>query len=293
MEAHLRLTAEEVKNLYRQKLINARGLVYLFLTASRKKGWKLRGYVAQLAQELGISERQFYRAVKDLSALNLIDFTIHGEISIWATDNSVADLESLRISDDSAKPVRDFDNLVSDFDKVVSDSDNLVSKKGLEPSEEADSSTPSYIYNSLQSLSPSPPATLRERGEEEEDSYFEDKELKGEEGRVTDEKKNASEGKSSAAAKNCEKKEISDLELLEFIERQNPSVRSPKAYARACLKNDRDYWLQEYRSWQLRKQEADRQWEAYQEYKPDPPVKVDSEQARANIRRIREMLKKI
>jgi hypothetical protein len=300
MEAHLRLTADEVKDLYAKKLINARGLVYLYLTASRKKGWKLRGNVSQLAQELGISERQFYRAIKDLAALNLIDFTIHGEISIWATDTSVPLLGNFRNPDDSAKPVTNPDNLVINSDNLVTNPDNLVTTTGLECSQVEDSSIPSDLYNSLQSLSPSPPATPER--EKEDGELYPSKEkggkgAKGEKEETFEDSQESGEDKSCGVANNLQLANPSDQELMKFIEKQNPNVRNPKAYARACLKNDRDYWLEEYRKSAERRWQADHAWQAYenpsayQKWNSPPEQPIDREKVLENVRRIKEMLK--
>jgi DNA-binding phage protein len=300
MEAHLRLTAEEVKNLYDKKLINARGLVYLYLTASRKKGWKLRGTMANLAAQLGISERQLYRALKDLSALNLIDFTIHGEITIWATDASITNLENFRNPDDSAKPVRDFDNLVINSDNLVRDFDNLVSKKGLETSGGADSSIPSTLYNSLHSLSPSPPTAPEREGESGEFYLSREKGGKGEKEETSEDSQESGEDKSCGVANSSQLANPSDEELIKFIEGQvGQTARNPKAYARSCLRNDRDYWLGEYRKFMERRVQADRVWQAYenpsayQEWRSPSEQPIDREKALENVRKIREMLHRV
>jgi hypothetical protein len=301
MEAHLRLTADEVKDLYAKKLINARGLVYLYLTASRKKGWKLRGNVAQLAQELGISERQFYRAIKDLAALNLIDFTIHGEISIWATDTSVPLLGNFRNPDDSAKPVTNSDNLVINSDNLVRDFDNLVSKKGLETSGGADSSIPSTLYNSLHSLSQPSPPTAPERERESGEFYLSrEKGEKGEKEETSEDSQESGEDKSCGVENRSQLVNPSDEELMKFIEGQvGQTARNPKAYARSCLRNDRDYWLGEYRKFMERRVQADRVWQAYenpsayQEWRSPSEQPIDREKALENVRKIREMLHRV
>jgi hypothetical protein len=47
-------------------------------------------------------------------------------------------------------------------------------------------------------------------------------------------------------------KQISDQELLAFVEKQNPHAKSKRAYARKCIERDRMYWEERFREWLAR-----------------------------------------
>ena len=42
---------------------------------------------------------------------------------------------------------------------------------------------------------------------------------------------------------------LSDDQLLQFVENANKHARHPRAYAKKCIQNDRDHWLKLYQEW--------------------------------------------
>ncbi len=64
---HLRITAQEAKELYLSGLFTTHAYLYLLIGALRKDGWWLQlDNVKEFCQEWGISERSFYRAKRKI-----------------------------------------------------------------------------------------------------------------------------------------------------------------------------------------------------------------------------------
>lgn len=90
MQRHTRLTIKEVKAQYKDGLLTSKGLVYNWLLAAKKGGLKKK--VRTIWSDLGLSKSAFYKAIKELRLLGLIDFTVQGEIEMWVT-NRITEIE--------------------------------------------------------------------------------------------------------------------------------------------------------------------------------------------------------
>ncbi|MGL5131171.1 MAG: hypothetical protein ACRC78_01525 [Planktothrix sp.] len=91
---HARITADEFKKQYQQGLITAKGLLFNYLLACKRKGWVITAKVSELSESLGITRKTFYKVLKELLAQGLIDFEIVGEIKLWVTGSTLEESDN-------------------------------------------------------------------------------------------------------------------------------------------------------------------------------------------------------
>ncbi len=273
---HARLTVEEVKAQYKAGLLTVTGYLYNWLLASKREGWRVRSSVSKLSEELGICRAAFYKAIAKLKGQSLVNFEIHGDIEIWIEDRPVLKILSTNVDslvsssgknpsinvDDLSTSVENLSTIVDDLSTNVDGLSTIVENQGSKVLSNLHSGdSPDLIqisfnsYSDLSQLPAKPPAQERE---------FLNKKLEIQEAvsklfpmTVTvkaeqvkpDFSTNQSgigEGNFSAPPQSAEIFEFTDLDLLNFIQGKAPdNVRSPRAWAKKCFADDRDYWLGE------------------------------------------------
>jgi len=81
--AHLRITAQEAKELYLSGLFTTHAYLYILVRALRKDGWWLYfDSITEFCQEWGIPERSFYRAKAILVSQGYLEETIQGRLGL-------------------------------------------------------------------------------------------------------------------------------------------------------------------------------------------------------------------
>jgi hypothetical protein len=280
---HARLTVEEVKAQYKAGLLTVTGYLYNWLLASKREGWRVRSSVAKLSEELGICRAAFYKAIAKLKGQSLVNFEIHGDIEIWIEDRPVLKILSTNVDslarnegknppinvDDLSTNVESLSTILDDLSINVDSLSTIVENQCSKVSTNKHSGdSPDLIqisFNSNSSLSQlpaKPPALEREFLDKKQEIQEAVSKLfsttvtvKAEEVR-SDFSTNQSRicaGDFSAPPESAEifnsgisGEVLTDSELLNFIQGKAPdNVRSPRAWARKCFSDDRDYWLGE------------------------------------------------
>lgn len=115
-EPHVRLSEEQVKQLWSDGLITVSGLIYLTIRAKRKDGWGLEiPSVQKFCDDQGISRSSWYRAIGRLTGQGLIEANERGSVVLTVVSqkrDSVPDL---------TQPVSDLAQSVSDLAQSVPD----------------------------------------------------------------------------------------------------------------------------------------------------------------------------
>ncbi len=245
---HARLTVEDIKWQWRSKLLTSAGYLYNYLLAAKRQGWKVRSTVTKLCDELEIGRATFYRALDSLKRDRLVNFEIHGEIELWVTNNT----QKVSQICDSLSQV--CDNSSQDRDTLSQDRDTLsqiCNNQGSEVLQEVShSNSPDLInsdqiYTDLSQFPALPPAEaegeILKNSEEIQEEFLPSQINQNHQPNLQTINLVPEVITSSAA--------VSNAELLKFIEKQAPdNVRSPRAWAKACLANDLEYWQQKFDS---------------------------------------------
>lgn len=276
---HARLTVEEVKAQYKAGLLTVTGYLYNWLLASKREGWRVRSSVAKLSEELGICRAAFYKAIAKLKGQSLVNFEIHGDIEIWIEDRPVLKILSTNVDslarnegkntsinvEDLSTSVESLSTILDDLSINVDSLSTIVENQGSKVLTNIDSGdSPDLIqisfnsYSSLSQLPAKPPALEREfleileRKEKIQEAVSKlfsttvtvtAEEVKPD---FSSTQNRIDEGNFSPPPQSAEIFEFTDLELLAFIQAKAPdNVRSPRAWARKCFNDDRDYWLGE------------------------------------------------
>jgi hypothetical protein len=282
---HARLTVEEVKAQYKAGLLTVTGYLYNWLLASKREGWRVRSSVSKLSEELGICRAAFYKAIAKLKGQSLVNFEIHGDIEIWIEDRPVLKILSTNVDsltrnegknpsinvDDLSTNVESLSTILDDLSTNVDGLSTIVENRSSKVLTNIDSGdSPDLIqisFNSNSSLSQlpaKPPALEREilnKKEEIQEAvsklFSTTVTVKAEEVRsdFSTNQCRIGEGNFSVPPKSAEICEsgisgemLTESDLLNFIQGKAPdNVRSPRAWARKCFNDDREYWLGEMR----------------------------------------------
>ncbi len=148
MEAYTRLTVEEVKKNWQKGYYTPAGYLFHLFSAMKKQGWKITiTSIKDFCQEIGLGERQFYRAKAKLISQGDLQEQIQGILVVWVTDKSVSPTDkSVSPTDKSVSPT---DKSVSPTDRSVSPTDRSVSEaplKALQGRGSSDSPDLDQIY---------------------------------------------------------------------------------------------------------------------------------------------------
>ena len=149
--AHLRITAQEAKELYLSGLFTTHAYLYLLVRALRKDGWWLYfNSVTEFCQEWGIHERAFYRAKAILISQGYLEETIKGKLGLRCPvkeDQEATDLTEVSVTCQKChdKNVSDLSKVSGDMTKVSGETDKSVSDASLKPAPGKDSTFPTDL----------------------------------------------------------------------------------------------------------------------------------------------------
>jgi len=156
--AHLRITAQEAKELYLSGLFTTHAYLYILVRTLRKDGWWLYfNSVTEFCQEWGIHERAFYRAKAILISQGYLEETIKGKLGLRCPvkeDQEATDLTEVSVTCQKChdKNVRDLSKVSGDMTKmsgnmtkVSGETDKSVSDASLKPAPGKDSTFPTDL----------------------------------------------------------------------------------------------------------------------------------------------------
>jgi len=210
-EAHVRLTPDEIKELWEMGRLTSTGLLYLLIRASRRDGWKFRiDNVRQFCKDYKIPKTSFYRAKATLIKEGVLLEEIHGAVDLWIPSDVVQFPATIPAKEKCPKlelvdQIRESENQIepSAFQiRESSTTQNLAAVESCEPSRSLTNLNRSFS----EATDPKPEREIQQADPTQDDEP-----------------------------------------LIEWIGKQSKTARNPRAYALKCLNTDRPYWEKAYR----------------------------------------------